>query len=226
VELVPDGQGLQIPPDELFTQYGQLRLNQGHSDAAIQWLEKSLAARPTAAAYYYLGKARAQAGQGPAAEQAWQQSLRLDPGGVPAHEALANAALEKRDTDAALKWLSPLARIAEGRFQTAFLFQRVYQLRKDPGMAEQWRKKADELRQREQRLGMVEDLMTRTPHSFWANVARAHRFAAQGNWAQAADMLKELAVEAPQDRFVQDLANAVRQRGSLPPIERLPIKQY
>ncbi len=68
--------------------------------------------------------------------------------------------------------------------------------------------------------------MTRSPHSFWANVARAHRFAALGNWQQAEDMLNELAREAPQDAFVQDLAAAVRKRGDLPPLERLPVKQF
>jgi Flp pilus assembly protein TadD len=57
-------------------------------------------------------------------------------------------------------------------------------------------------------------------------VARAHGFAAQGNWQQAADMINELARETPQDSFVQELAAAIRQRGPLPSIDRMPLKQF
>ena len=39
-------------------------------------------------------------------------------------------------------------------------------------------------------------------------------------------MITELAREAPQDKLVQELAEAIRQRGPLPPVERIPIKQF
>jgi tetratricopeptide (TPR) repeat protein len=226
VDLVPDGKGLQIPPEELFTQYGTVLLNQGRTDAAVQRLEKGLASRPTAAAYYYLGNAHSQAGNIAAAEQAWQKSLKLDPGGVPVHEALATSALQKGDTEAALKWLRPLERLTATRFKTAYLFQRVALKQNDLAGAQRWLKTLDELRKRDQVLARVEQLMKRSPHSLWANVARAHQFASQGNWQQAADMIQELAREVPQDPFVQELAAAIGRRGPLPSLERIPIKQF
>jgi tetratricopeptide (TPR) repeat protein len=224
LDLVPDGKGLQIPPEELFTQYGAVLLNHGQSDTAVQVLEKSLASRPTPEAYYYLGNAHSQAGKTDAAEQAWQKSLQLDPGGVPVHEALANSALQKGDAEAAIKWLRPLERLAATRFKTAYLFQRVALKQKDLAGAQRWLKTLDELRKRDQVLTKVEDLMKRSPHSLWANVARAHQFASQGNWQQAADMIQELAHEAPDDPFVRELTEAIRQHGPLPPLERMPIK--
>jgi tetratricopeptide (TPR) repeat protein len=226
IDLAPDGQGLQIPPEELFTQYGLVLLNQGQAEAAVQMFEKSLAIHPTAEAYYYLGNAHAQAAHTDAAEAAWKQSLKLDPAGVPVHEALADSALQKGDLKAASEWLAPLERIAQARYKSAYLFQRLAMKRNDQAAVERWRKKADELRQGEQHRQRVTEIMRLMPHSFWANVARAHQFAAQGNWQQAGDMIEALAREAPQDQFVQDLATAIRQRGPLPPLERMPIKSF
>lgn len=225
VELVPDGRGLQIPPEELFVQYGAVLANNGQGEEAVPRLEQSLASRATAPAYYYLGNAHLQAGRTDAAEQAWQRALQLDPGGILTLEALADSALQKRDTETALKWLSPLTHAAEGRHHAAYLFQRAYLLRKDAAAAERWQKKAEELRKLEQRRERIEQLMLRTPYAFWANVARAHRFAAEGNWQQAADMVKELAREAPADPFVRELADAIRQRGPLPAFERIPVQE-
>jgi tetratricopeptide (TPR) repeat protein len=221
IEACPDGQGLQVPPEELFLQFGMALVNYGRGQEAVRWLERSLAARPTPAAYFHLGKAMANRD---AAEQAWQKAVVLDPQDVLAREMLANTAIQKRDYEAALKWIAPVERVAEERYKTAFLFQRVHTLRKDEAAAQRWQQQAEELRQRDQRLGAVDELMRRSPHSFWANVARAHRFAASGNWLQAEDMLKELASQAPQDKFVQELAAAVRRRAPLPSLDQLPVR--
>lgn len=226
IAACPDGKGLQIPPEELFLQYGTALVNHGKGQEAVHWLKQSLVTRPTPDACFYLGNAFSQAGNQDGAVEAWQKAVELDPRGFDAREALANAALQKRDVEAALKWLAPLEQLAQQRYKTAYLFLRVHTLRKDEAAVQQWKKKADELRQREQRLGVIDQLIARSPHSFWANVARAHRFASRGNWQQAEDMLNELAREAPQDKFVQELAAAVRQRGTLPPLERLPVRQF
>jgi tetratricopeptide (TPR) repeat protein len=226
VELVPDGQGLQIAPEELFVQYGVVLANNGRGNEALPWLERSLAVRPTAAAYYYLGNAHSQGARTEAAEQAWERAHQLDPGGVLTIEALANSALQKRDTKAAQKWLNLLGRIAEERSNTAYLFQRFSILQKDAAATERWRKKVEELRKLEQRREMIDQLVTQAPYSLWANVVRAHRFAAAGNWQQAEDMVRELAREAPQDEFIRELADAIRQRGKLPAIERIPLRQH
>jgi Flp pilus assembly protein TadD len=190
----------------------------------VRFLEKGLAARPTPEAYFYLGNAYSQAGKTELAEQAWQQSLKLDPGGVPVCEALASSALQKGDAEAALKWLRPLERLAERRFKNAYLFQRVALKQKDTAAAARWLKHVDELRKRDELLNKVDQMMKKSPHSLWANVARAHVFASQGNWQQAADMIQELVRESPEEPFVKELAAAIARQGPLPSLERIPIK--
>ena len=186
---------------------------------------RKLASRPTPSAYHYLGDAHSQAGNNDAAEQDWKKSLELDPGGIPPREALAESALQKGDVQAALKSLGPLERIAQKRFKTAYLFQRVCMKQEDGAGAERWRKKVEELRKHEQRLELIAQVMRTSPHSFWANVALAHRFASEGNWQQATDMIEELAPET-KDAFVQELATAIRKRGPLPSLDGLPVKQF
>jgi uncharacterized protein HemY len=137
---------------------------------------------------------------------------------------LAKSALEKGDLTAALKWLAPLARLAESRFKTAYLFHRVALKQKDAVKARRWVKVVEELRKRDERLGKLDLMMKKSPRSFRANVARAYFFASQGNWQQAADMIQELAREAPKDTVVHELAEAIARRGPLPPIERIPVQ--
>jgi len=226
VDLAPDGQGLQVSPEELFTQYGLVLTTQGQSEAAVKWLQKSLAVRPTPAAYYYLGNAHSQTGNTAEAVKAWQESLKLDPAGVPVYEALAGSALQKGDLDAAQKWLTPLERFGAIRRTTAYLFQQLCAKRKDAAGAERWRKQTEELRKREQRQAAINQLLLDRPYGFWTAVVRAHRFAEQGNWRQARDMIEQLASDEPDEPFVQELTAAIRKGGPLPSLERLPIKLF
>ncbi len=108
IEVCPDGKGLQIPPEELFLQYGTVLVKHGRGKDAIDWLKRSLVARPTPDACFYLGNAFSQAGNLAGAEEAWLKAVELDPAGFSARESLANASLQKRDYEAALKWLAPL----------------------------------------------------------------------------------------------------------------------
>jgi len=225
-ELAPEGKGLQIPPEELFLQYGSVFVTQGKAEQAVPWLEKSLATRPTPAAVFFLGNAYSQLGQTDKAEQAWQKAVEIDPASVSSREALANLAMTKGDLDTALKWLSPLQRVAENRADTAYLFQRLYSLRKDEAAFKQWQEKTSQLRERDQRMSALDRMMQGAPYSFWANVVRAYRFATLGNWRQAEDMLDALVERAPEMEFVVELREAVRKRGPLPSLDRVPLKRF
>ena len=98
--LAPDGLGLQLPAEEFFEQHGSLLLNQGRDAAAIPLFERSLAARPTAAAHHLLGKALARTGDVDAARRNWNAAIEIDPAGVTPREELANLALVAGDSAA------------------------------------------------------------------------------------------------------------------------------
>lgn len=224
--LAPDGTGLQVPPEEFFIQYGTVLVNQGKGAEAIPILNQSLAARRTAAALFLLGKARGQAGDVEGARLAWEEAVELDPTGVSPRESLADAALAAGDATQAHRWLDPLREVADGRFQSAYLMQRLAALEKDDAAFTLWQERAAKLREHDQMMLSLEQLMHASPHSFWANVVRAHKFAYLGNWKQAEDLLEALGRTAPEEPFVKDLQEAVRTRGTLPNLERLPVNRF
>jgi len=224
--LVPDGTGLQVPPEEFFIQYGTVLVNQGRGAEAIPLLDKSLAARRTGAALFLLGKARSQSGDTEGARLAWEEAVDIDPTGVSPRESLADAALAAGDAATAHRWLDPLREVAEGRFQSAYLMQRLAALEKDDAAFTIWQERATRLREHDQMMLSLEQLMHSAPHSFWANVVRAHKFAYLGNWRQAEDLLEALGRTAPEEPFVKDLQEAVRTRGPLPDLKRLPINRF
>lgn len=224
--LAPDGLGLQLPPEEFFEQHGSLLLNQGRDAEAIPLFERSLAARPTAVAHHLLGKALSRTGDVEAARRNWNAAIEIDPAGVTPREELANLALAAGDAAAARESVTPLERLAEQRFESAYLFQRLAALEKDDAAFAAWKKKADVLRDRQQLITSLEQVMASSPNSYWAQVVRAHKFATLGNLAQAADMINGIKRTDDEDPFVTELREAILGNGPLPALERVPVKQF
>ena len=224
--LAPDGLGLQLPPEEFFEQFGTLLLNQGRDAEAIPLFERSLAARPTASTHSLLGKALARTGDIEGARRSWNAAIELDPAGVTPREELANLALVAGDVTAAREWLTPFERLAEQRFESAYLFQRLAALDKDDTAFARWKAKADELRDRQQLIASLEQMMASSPGSYWAQVVRAHKFATLGNRAQAADLINGIKRTDDENPFVTELREAVLGDGPLPALERVPLKQF
>ena len=222
----PDALNLQLPPDEVFLQYGSVFLSWGKPAEASELLQRSVAARPTATAFVELGKAFSQTGRAQAAAEAWKQAVKLAPESRAAREALATASLEERDVESAKKWLAPLVKSGDLRSTTAYVLQRVATMAGDRKEAAQWTQAAEKLRRSEQLDSTIEQILLRTPKSYWSNVIRAHRFATAGNWAQARDMINELSSDDPKDDFVRRLRDAIEKRGTLPPLDELPIPRF
>ena len=216
LELDPDARNLQLPPEEVFLQFGSVLLNAGKPEEAIEMLERTMALRPTPTALIGIGNACSQLNQRTRAVEAWKSAVELDPRSRAAREALAKSALQDNDFAAAKTWLLPIQNNPDIRSSTAFLLQRVLTLAGDKEEGDKWAARAEKLRQREQTESILDELLLRSPRSFWSNVVRAHQFAQLGNWNQAADMLQEL----------KKLDEAVRQRGTLPSLDELPIKKF
>ena len=222
----PDAQHLQIPPAEFFLQHGRMLLRAGQPSEALLPLKRSVNEMPTAEGFVLLGNAALQMGEAEKAAQAWQRALLSDPVNQAAREALAQQALQANQPAEALKWLLPVAAQPDLRSSAAYLLQRVYTALQDMAAADQWRAKTESLRASEERLATINNMVSENPTAFWSRVARTHRFAAAGNWRQAELFADQLLHEAPGERLVIELVDAIHRRDKLPSLERIPITQY
>ncbi|MEY4176646.1 MAG: hypothetical protein RLY70_220 [Planctomycetota bacterium] len=223
--LSPDATGLQLAPHEVFLQFGLVLLNAGQPAEGQVLLRRSLALLPTTDAAAALGNALSLAGDSDGAKAAWQRAVELSPSNLSAREALAKAAMQDRDFAAGKRWLTINGQVT-ARSSSAYLMHRLLTLEGDQAAAEAWAKRADEYRQREQRVTRMDELLLRSPRDYWSNVIRAYRFAQAGNWPQAADMLKALTADGTRDPFVGKLAEAVRVRGPLPSLDEIPASRF
>ncbi|GIW96624.1 MAG: hypothetical protein KatS3mg110_4665 [Pirellulaceae bacterium] len=206
LEHDPQASSLQIPPEEFFLEYGRTLLVQGEIERARQMFERSLAARPTASGWAELGRSHIEVGNDQEAEKAWRHALELDNFHVEARQGLAELALQRHEPQQALEHLQPLLGLPLLRSSTAYLVQRAYAMMGDEAQAEQWRKRTEELRERERLINLVERVALEQPHSYWARVMRAYQFAQQGNWNQAKLLLATVKPETSDEPFVRQLA--------------------
>jgi tetratricopeptide (TPR) repeat protein len=225
IEAVPDAAGLQLPPHEVFLQFGNTLLDGGDAAAATVQFQRSIAILPTGEAFFRLGRAAAQSGNQEAATNAWKQAVEIQPESVSPREALAESALARGDTAAAEEWLAPLAEVASERAETAYLFQRLAAGQDDSDAFSRWKKVADQARERQQRDRLIEQFVIAAPTNPWAIAVRAHRFAAAGNWQQAGDLLEGLPSSFSGEPFVQNLRTAVQEQGPLPSLDSVPINE-
>ncbi len=221
----PDAVDLQLPPHEVFLQYGNTLLDQGDAEAARTQFQRSLAITPTGEASFRLGRASAQTGDQEAAVNAWKDAVAIQPASVSPREALAEVALADGDAEAAREWLAPLEEVAAERPETAYLFQRLAASSDDQAGFARWKAIADAARGRQQRSRLIEQFVVAAPTNPWAVAVRAHQFAAAGNWQQANDLLEGLPSSFDGEPFVQDLRSAVEKRGPLPSLDAVPVNE-
>ena len=226
LELEPDGEHLQIPRHEFFILFGRTLLESGKPNEALPILGRSIVLRPTAEAYFFLGRAADQVGEPTRAESLWQSALKLENTNVEAREALANLAITKVDGQKALEWLKPIEADPNLRASTAYLFQRASVMVKDDQAAATWQARTETLRKRERLSGTLDRFVSDSPNSYWSWVIQSYRFAHRGNWEQAAAILQMIPNEGKEDPFVRDLKVAVKSRSALPELDRIPIKDY
>jgi tetratricopeptide (TPR) repeat protein len=225
LEANPDAVDLQLPPHDIFLQYGNTLLDQGNATAAISQFQRSIAILPTGEAYFRLGRAAAQTGDSAAAVAAWQEAVALQPASVSPREALAEAALAEGDTAAAAEWLAPLEEVATERSETAYLMQRLAASNEDQETFTRWKAVADAARERQQRDRLIAQFLIAAPSNPWAVAVRAHQFAAAGNWKQANDLLEGLPSSLDGEPFVQELRGAIEKRGPLPSLDAVPVNE-
>src|SRR5262249_7497515 len=90
--------GSKTPDDEALTYRGEIQIQQGKLNEAIQTLQTVTSRNPgMAVAHYQLGTAFVRSGDLGRAGAEWQEAIRAQPDMGEAHRSLANLALQKND---------------------------------------------------------------------------------------------------------------------------------
>ncbi len=221
----PDGEGLQVPPEEFLAEYGAALLKVGNPTAALLHLQRSVSIKPTVRSLVLLGKAQYQDGRTDEAERTWQKVISLDKANEESRQGLAELAMKRSDFSSALNWLMPLAEAPTISSTTAFLLQRAFLLSGDQTTSQKWQSRANEIRRREELSRTVDQILIDSPTSLWGQVLQAYRLAEQENWDQAALMMTGIPDEQSHP-FITKLANAVRDHGPLPDLTSLPLEVF
>ncbi len=225
LQLSPDGEGLQVPPDEFFLEYGKALMLTGETTAAAPLLQKSLTIKPQADAYGFLGKACSQQGKRAEAEQAWIKALELDTNTRLAREGLAELAMQQRDFARAAEWLKPLEERADLKSSTGFLLQRICTLNNETDKAAYWKERTEQLRRQEEVRVNMEQVIFNSPDSLWARVFQAYHLAEQKNPEQAKTMLYPY-VREDAHPFVLALWMALQRNSELPGLDQVPLESF
>lgn len=226
VDQGSDLSDLQTSAAEFLLSYGRAQIDDGRPAEAIEHLRRAVEIDPSPEVRNTLAEACDALGDRPAAVAQWQEVVAHSPLNRAAREGLARTALENRSPDEARRWLEPLLTQDELHSSTAFLAQRTETLMGNKAAAATWAARANSLRDSEKRIAALEQSLRDTPRSFWSRCIRAHRFASEGNPAQALVLAEELLKQNPEQTFVQQLADALRNRKPLPPLEMIPFKQF
>ncbi len=224
LEYVPDANELQVTQGEFFVQYGRTLLAIGNVEEAARFAQRAIAIEPSGDAYELAAQCWQQKGNVEAAIDAWKQAIEKDPTQVAARLGLANDALQQRDHEAALELLRPIATSSEITAAVSFAVQRALTLAGEEEQAENWRQVTDRLRKREERDSVLTNLLREQPDSYWAKVVRAYRFAEEGNLQQAGLLMEAVNAERDPAEFVQKLIQALKEGGSLPSLDELPMR--
>jgi tetratricopeptide (TPR) repeat protein len=226
LEHDPDASGLALSPQEILFAYASSLYNVSRTADALRVLERSLALEQSASGYVLQGRIRSALGDEDPAIESWKTAVRLDPSNQSARSALARVAIQANDPQVAIDWLLPVVSGSEFDSGIAFLLQRAHTLLGDEARAAEWQERAASLRKEEQLESVIKQALRESPLSFWSQVIYAHRFASEGNWGQAEVLVNALVKQAPDEPFVRELAEAVRQRGPPPALVSLPARQF
>ena len=226
LQLDPELRGLSISPEEFLSAYGGTLVSLGRSDEAVGLLKRSLETRATPDAAVSLGQALLQLGETREAVANWELAVKLEPQSHRARESLADIALREGHAQTALEWLQPLEDSAKLEPATAFLLQRIYQRLGDSEKAAIWQARTAQLRRKREVESAVDRLQIEAPHSYWAQIIRAYRFAEAGNWSEAEVLMQQIRDSDSTEAFVQQFRHSVKIHGALPPMETIPIRLF
>ena len=226
LEHAPQAESLQVPAADFFGEYGQVLLEDGHPENAVEKFRRSLTLKEDAEIRSGLGQALRQIGDENGAIAAWKQAVESVPALREPRESLADVALKAGRFEEARSWLEPALTGLNVPSSTTYLMQRICLASGDREAAQTWQARTEELRKREKLKSAINHVLVESPESFWARAIRAYQFAEAGNWHQAEVLTSALLAESTRQPFLLELGTCVRMRGPLPSLELLPIHQF
>ena len=189
-----------------------------------------------------LGDACLQTGRQSEAEAHWIRATELCPDCAEPREALARTALRLGNGAAAVEWLKPLLASRVELGSVAYSASRAFAMIGDAEAAELWRTRFEKIDQAERLRSTLDQVLIDSPNSIWSAIIRAWRFADAGNWSEANRILEPIIdsrrnsttpapaadpqAAADAAEFIDDLHEAVKTRGTLPSLSRLPVRDF
>jgi tetratricopeptide (TPR) repeat protein len=222
----PNADDLQISASDFFTAYGGVLIDEGQLPEAIAVLEEGIRRHDSAEGRLRLGEALQQNGDQETAVTSWKRAVELSPELRRARELLAEDALRERRVDEASQWLEPILSSADISSSAAYLMQRICQAKGDRAGVEKWQERTANLRQQAHIEAVVKQILATPSESFWSRALQAYRFAESGNWQEAQLMISSINESENDEPFIRRLFAAIRQRGSLPSLDLLPIHHF
>lgn len=217
---------LQLSPAELLLAYGRALLDDGRPAEAAPQLKRAIEVEFSDEAGLALAEAYDSLGNRDGAVELWTKVVEHTSGNREAREGLARTAMERKSPAEALQWLAPLLERDDLRSSTMHLARRAATMAGDNDNSAKWERQAVALREREKRMTALEQALRDSPRSFWSRCFRAHKFASQGNLQQALVLAEELQSQKPDEPFVRQLADAIRNQKPLPSLDLIPLKQH
>jgi tetratricopeptide (TPR) repeat protein len=222
----PEAANLQLTPAEFLSAFGRALLESGRAAEARPHLARAAQLDPTPEVCNALAEACEQVGDVPQAAELWRKVVERNPADRAAREGLASLALENKAADEARAWLDPLLPRGDLKSSTAYLMQRAAVLKGDKAEAASWEQRVLSLRNHEKKMSALDQAVRDSPQSYWSRALRAHRFAREGNTSQALLLTGELLRQQPEQPFVQQLNEALRNGKPLPSLDLIPYEQF
>lgn len=225
LEHRPDATGLEMAPADLFYVFGDSLLQSGDARRAIDMLARSGKQHAAKPVLFKQAEAWQLVGNYEKARQLLEAFTQENPDNLKAQERLAELALQQNDPAAAMRYLQRLMNQPSLTSQTAFLLRRAYTSLGEDLLAEEWEVKQAVLRRKERQMTALQEELRKDPQSARSRLIVAYQSADAENWEAAARSLAILLRQSPDwyaNDFVQQLTDAIQQRGQLPPIESLP----
>lgn len=214
----PKAENLQITPGAFLAMIGEDVLEMGESERAASLLERSVADDPAGRAYALLGNAYSELARPEEAIEAWKKALEYDELNPTAREELANVALRGGRPQEAVDLMAPFESAPNLNSSSAYMLQRAYAQLKQPEKADHWRARANTLRDAEKVRSTLTELIRNSRDPFWSGYLYAYKLADEGQWGQAENIVRDLLIQRPSDASLRALAEAIMQRGTLPPL--------
>jgi len=145
-ELAPDATGLAIQPAEFFRVFAEDLMREARPRQALVYLQRSLDLQPNAEIRAQLGEAWYRVGKESEATRIWADVVKEDENNLAARLGLAELALSRKEPDAALLWLAPIATDRQATEAAAYMMQRAHTLLGHDELAEHWQQKVAILR--------------------------------------------------------------------------------